>query len=76
MITLKPHDAQPKAVHPRRFDNAFGWSRGLTSSCDFEYNCEACPFVRLSVKPPSPSGVAASGTNQQEVVRWLPSSSY
>jgi len=46
MITLKPHDPIPKAVHSRRFDKCVWMESGVVNYklCDFEYNCEACPF--------------------------------
>ena len=46
MITLRPHDPIPPAAHPQRFDKCVWMESGVVSYklCDFEYNCEACPF--------------------------------
>jgi hypothetical protein len=46
MITLIPHDPIPQAAHPGRFDKCVWMESGVVNYklCDFEYNCEACPF--------------------------------
>jgi hypothetical protein len=46
MITLRTHDPIPQAAHPQRFDKCVWMESGVVNYklCDFEYNCEACPF--------------------------------
>ena len=46
MINLRPHDPIPQAAHPQRFDKCVWMESGVVTYklCDFEYNCEACPF--------------------------------
>jgi len=46
MITLKPHDPIPKALHNQRLDKCVWMASGVVTYklCDFQYNCEACPF--------------------------------
>ena len=57
MISLKPHDPIPKAVHSQRLDKCVWMATGVVTYklCDFEYNCEACPFDQAlrEATPPS-----------------------
>jgi hypothetical protein len=49
MITFKPHDPIPKAVHTQRLDKCVWMASGVVTYklCDFEYNCELCPFDQV-----------------------------
>ena len=46
MMTLKPHDPGPRALHTQRLDKCVWMASGVVTYklCDFEYNCESCPF--------------------------------
>jgi hypothetical protein len=63
MITLMPHDPIPQATHPQHFDKCVWMESGVVSYklCDFEYNCEACPFdqaLREGAPPSDRNGSA------------------
>ena len=59
MITLMPHDPIPQATPPQHFDKCVWMESGVVSYklCDFEYNCEACPFDR-ALREGTPSSVS------------------
>lgn len=57
MITLKLPDTRAKGVHTQRLDKCIWMASGVVTYklCDFEYNCEACPFDQaLREGTPSP----------------------
>jgi len=66
MITLMPHDPTPQATHPQHFDKCVWMESGVVSYklCDFEYNCEACPFDR-ALREGTPSSVSHHSAKEE-----------
>jgi hypothetical protein len=67
MITLMPHDPTLHATHPQHFDKCVWMESGVVSYklCDFEYNCEACPFDR-ALREGAPSVSLRSAKEESE----------
>ena len=69
MITLMRHDPTPQATHPQHFDKCVWMESGVVSYklCDFEYNCEACPFDQAlrAHTPPSVRNGSVRGESKR-----------
>ena len=68
MITLMPHDPTPQAAHPQHFDKCVWMESGVVSYklCDFEYNCEACPFDQALREGTPPSARSCSAKDESK----------
>jgi hypothetical protein len=70
MITLRPHDAKPNAAHHPRLDKCVWMASGVVTYklCEFEYNCEACPFDQ-ALREGTPSSVWHRSAKEESIRR-------